>query len=272
MTLQEKQKRLEQLTKARRNCRECSSLCSKTDVVLFNSAEDSRLDFDTIGPWTRWNGNLNAKVMIVGQDWGTKEYLKEFKKWQEKHNNLPYEDYNKTNNNLASCIKQLNKEWDILNPIGIEDNSRYPLYFTNEILCYKDEKYMSASIPSVFYRECSQLFLLEQIEIVEPQEVILLGSDTFKNFIMATDKVSFNFNIKSDMNFGEIVEQVLADKLQIFYTTRNGKNIRIFPMWHTGGFGARNAKVLYKKINGDTNKSALEILEGQWNKIKNLMK
>jgi DNA polymerase len=27
-----------------------------------------------IGPWTQWQGNLNAELMIVGQDWGGTEY------------------------------------------------------------------------------------------------------------------------------------------------------------------------------------------------------
>lgn len=100
-------------------------------------------DSKTIGHWTDWNGNPDSEYMVVGQDWGTKKYLEKFCVSKRDNTALPYSS---TDKNLAVCVKALNSEWDILKSDGIEKNDRYPLYFTNEILCYKDEEKMNAPI------------------------------------------------------------------------------------------------------------------------------
>ena len=35
--------------------------------MLFRSAQ--------IGPWSLWQGNLDAEIMVIGQDWGDKNYF-----------------------------------------------------------------------------------------------------------------------------------------------------------------------------------------------------
>ncbi len=32
--------------------------------------QDKSLDTNKIGHWTEWQGSLDAKIMVVGQDWG----------------------------------------------------------------------------------------------------------------------------------------------------------------------------------------------------------
>ena len=60
----DKSERYFQLVEARKACTACAGLSNPS---TFHEGE---FDSAQIGPWSRWQGNLNAAVMIVGQDWG----------------------------------------------------------------------------------------------------------------------------------------------------------------------------------------------------------
>lgn len=270
-TTEEKKQRLKLLAEKRKGCDACAHLRYKATIKLFNAAQEPTLDVDEMGPWTEWNGNPDAEYMIIGQDWGTKEYLEAFRKWQKENNNLPYESYDITNKNLAACIRMLNSDWDILKTDGVDDNTRYPLYFTNEILCYKyeegDKAKMNAGIPAVCYRECAKRYLCEQIDIIEPKAIVLLGADTFRNFVRGAGKDRFNCDIDLNGNFGDVILKVLGETLRIVYKTAEGRECRVFPMWHTGGLGTKNAKMAFVKNGGSSDTPALEILKVQWSEM-----
>lgn len=270
--IESKKERFEQLIIRRKKCDRCSKFC-KNENWLYNSSSEAELECDSIGRWTCWNGNLDAELMIVGQDWGTKNHLEEFREEQKKYG-LPYEKDNTTNLNLAACIKQINSDWDILAKKDIENNERYPLFFTNEILCYKDEKYMNAKIPASCYKKCTEEFLLEEIDIVEPKAIVLLGSDAFKNFARVAGVQQLNEKLYLNEKFIKLVEKVLTDKLQLVYTTKSGAKVRVFPMCHVGGFGARNAKVAYMKNHKgeQPEPSARQVLEMQWKQMAVLLR
>lgn len=50
----------------RKACRRCEN-CGLTNPSV---VDNGKLDGIEIGPWTRWNGDLNARILIVGQEWG----------------------------------------------------------------------------------------------------------------------------------------------------------------------------------------------------------
>src|SRR5262245_28173851 len=58
-----------QLVAARKACHLCAGLTNPSDIA------DGRLDSQQIGPWSLWQGNLDATVMVVGQDWGDTGYF-----------------------------------------------------------------------------------------------------------------------------------------------------------------------------------------------------
>ena len=263
---EQKQWKLSQLTERRKKCDSCNYIESTKDIHFFNAGNSEELDCDTIGQWTKWNGNLDADYMIVGQDWGTKDYLIKFRETQ-KTENYPCELDSTTNRNLAECVKQINPAWDILSLEGIQNNERYPLYFTNEILCYKDDKLMNASIPAGCYTECSLLFLIQQIEIVEPKVIILLGASTFRGFVQATKNCGLECQDNWSGNFADLIPMVLEERIAINYRTKSGKLVRVFPMWHPGGLGLCNAKTADIKKNGKRDIPALDILKEQWNML-----
>lgn len=56
------------LVEDRKMCNACTGLIPK--MINPSSIESGKYDTDQIGPWTQWQGDLNAELMIVGQDWG----------------------------------------------------------------------------------------------------------------------------------------------------------------------------------------------------------
>src|SRR4051794_21164295 len=58
-----------ELVAARKACRACSGLTNP--AACGGGTHDS----DHIGPWSLWQGNLDAELMIIGQDWGDENYF-----------------------------------------------------------------------------------------------------------------------------------------------------------------------------------------------------
>jgi hypothetical protein len=67
--------------------RKDSRLCCSARLVsggaspcLLNPGDPQyrHLDSTQIGPWTRWQGNLDADVMIIAQDWGDTRYYEKY--------------------------------------------------------------------------------------------------------------------------------------------------------------------------------------------------
>jgi hypothetical protein len=57
------------LVSDRKDCRACSGLVNPA------CCDGGTLDSDQIEPWSLWQGNLNADLVIVGQDWGDTRYF-----------------------------------------------------------------------------------------------------------------------------------------------------------------------------------------------------
>ncbi len=65
----DKQAQYPQLVQKRKACRLCIDLTNPS--VCENGVYDQE---GHIGPWTRWQGNLNAELMVIGQDWGGEDF------------------------------------------------------------------------------------------------------------------------------------------------------------------------------------------------------
>src|SRR5437588_7043510 len=57
------------LVKARKACHAC------TGVTNGSAIEGGVYDCDEVGAWSLWQGNLNAQVIVVGQDWGDVDWF-----------------------------------------------------------------------------------------------------------------------------------------------------------------------------------------------------
>lgn len=143
------------LVKKRKACQLCAGLTNPSEV------DGGRFDSDQIGPWSRWQGNLSAELMVVGQDWGDTKYFRRHQGYDE--------DSNPTNRTLIRLIESIG--------ITVEAPScvtgRGVAFLTNAVLCLKDGG-LQGSVQKTWFRNCAP-FLRRQVEIVRPAAVVTLG-------------------------------------------------------------------------------------------------
>jgi DNA polymerase len=140
-------------------CRRCAGLTNPCLV------DDGAFDSPETGPWSRWQGNLDADLMVVGQDWGDDRYFR-------KHSGLEGPS-NPTNDALRELIQLLGID---VGPPG--DLRRGGVaFFTNAILCLKVGG-LQAAVDKSWFGSCSD-FLRRQVEIVSPRVVVCLGQQAY---------------------------------------------------------------------------------------------
>jgi uracil-DNA glycosylase family 4 len=142
-------------------------LCTGLGMTNPSRIEDGKYDSDQIGPWTQWQGDLGAELMIVGQDWGGSEYFIDQKGIED--------DHNITNINLKRLLASIGYE------VALPGEPAKPasLFFTNAVLCLKPGRLTGAVSPQCF-QNCGVRFLKPQIEILQPKVVVTLGLMPYK--------------------------------------------------------------------------------------------
>lgn len=208
-----KQERYFNLVNDRKNCRQCRGTDKKG---LLNPAECNKdHDSNHIGPWSRWQGNLDAKILVVGQDWGDVKYYEDnhgFDKTNSKSDNH-YE--NPTNQTLRVLLKIIDVEID---PAEKQETIG-ECFFTNAILCLKQNGGLQGTVINRWFINCGH-FLKDTIEIVSPKVVIAIGERAFRS-------VCQSFDIMAPKAF-----QAAVDNINGFTLSPNGT--RLFPVYHCG--------------------------------------
>jgi len=190
------------------------SYCFK-DPELLNPSNIENGIYDQglfLNPWARWHGNLNAKILLIGQDWGNKDYFLANKGQDDKRN--------PTNMNLKLLFKEIG--YDIGDPEL--DQKNLPLYFTNAVLGIKLGT-MAQKVKSSWYLDTIELFIKPLIEIIEPKIIIAMGSIPFKT-------VSKIYDLKIEP-LKKLIEKnpiTLPDKKLLFV------------FYHCSGLGIANRK------------------------------
>jgi uracil-DNA glycosylase len=235
-----KEMRYQELVEKRKRCNECSiGLQENEELELINPSRCSNRQHDSshIGPWSRWQGNIDAEIMIVGQDWGDDRYFidnKGFDKTRTK-SGAPYE--NPTNKALM----------DLLNTIGVniepckDYETKGDLFFTNAILCLKKKGRMQGPVKDKWLKNCGERFLRPLIDIVCPKVVITLGEKAYRSLCNI-------YNLEQEKNFKDAVENDNGYPLSA--------NTLLFPVYHCG------------KRTMNTNRSFPE-QKRDWERIKN---
>ena len=137
----------------------CAGLCNP-------SAKELRhLDSDQIGPWARLHGDLNARLMVIGQDWGDVDYF------------VSNGGLDKLNNPTMMNLELLLKSIGISVSMTSYSNCDVGLFLTNAILCLKTGG-LQAAIDPAWMANC-QGYLKNQIQIVRPRVVVCLGARAF---------------------------------------------------------------------------------------------
>lgn len=157
--MQTKQTQYDDLVARRKKCRVCIGLCNP------NAKELRHFDSDEIGPWTRLHGDLNASLMVIGQDWGDVDYF------------VSNGGLDKLNNPTMKNLELLLKSIGIGVSMTSCSNCDVGLFLTNAILCLKTGG-LQAAINSAWMENCKD-YLKNQIQIVRPRVVVCLGARAF---------------------------------------------------------------------------------------------
>lgn len=169
-----------------------------------------QFDCEQLGPWSLWQGNLDAGLLVLGQDWGDENY---FVKNQGRDT-----DDNPTNRSLRRLLSHIG-----LDPGPPSAPLTQPLFFTNAVLGLKSGG-MSTELKNIWLRHSSVHFTAPLIDIVQPRLIVTIGISAFKAL-----RLIFPFLPYESMN-GLL-------KYPPFHLP--GKRI-LFAMAHCGGLGLAN--------------------------------
>ena len=208
-------------------------------------------DCKEINLWTYWQGreNLNAKIMLVGQDWGcpwNPDYRSTIEQIRRANQN---QEYNYLHNNPSPTDANLAK---LFSELGYDITQKCPdLFFTNFILGYRS-KGLSGGYKKSWAKQDKGYFK-ELADIIAPKVILCLGRSTFEGVLSAFD-VKLSSRIKDYNAFIESSNNPVAVSLE------SGNTAYVFALAHCGAMGT---------LNRNSKKSAdLEKQLADWRKIR----
>lgn len=146
--------------------RKACTLCKELGLTNPASAPLRHLDSNQIGPWTRWQGDLDADIMVAAQDWGDVEGFKR---------QSGVDNRSATNRMLIELLAHVGVR--LTSPLASRQGSG--VFLTNAVLCLKYGN-AQTTVSKQWYANCGPKFLRRQIEIVRPRVVVTLGEWAYK--------------------------------------------------------------------------------------------
>ena len=128
--------------------------------------EGGRFDSQHLGPWSRWQGDLNADVVVVGQDWGDRAAF-------IKDEGID-SDQEQPGANLSAMA--LSGGWDIGRPHAPVPQQ---LFLTHAVLGIRETNARSGPLPAAWIED-SLPFLVALLRIVQPRALVSLGSVAYR--------------------------------------------------------------------------------------------
>ncbi|MFT4090974.1 MAG: hypothetical protein QM645_09595 [Asticcacaulis sp.] len=168
---------------------------------------DGAYDCEWVSPWTKSASNIDAKFMLIAQDWAGADYLSAPLRADVAR--LGYDPYLETNINLQRLLKTY------LN-VAFEE------CFATNLFPFIKQGSMNKAIPACDYRLAARDYLFPQIQILQPKVLICLGLPAYRF-------TSELFGVKPEARIGDAI----AHPLQI------GK-MQVFAVTHTGRLGTNN--------------------------------
>lgn len=133
---------------------------------------DGIFECDHVSPWTKSGGNVDAEILVVGQDWSSSDALGSDP--PDLHSaTLGFSPKFPTNRNLDDLLER---------HFGLD---RAECYLTNLFPFIKSGS-ASAAIPLKDLVASARRFTLPEVRIVSPRLVICLGLRTFRALMRAT--------------------------------------------------------------------------------------
>lgn len=246
------------LVEKRRACGACMTKpVGKSGMSYRNQASfPGILDADQIGNFSTWAHDLNAKVMIVGQDYcDAATYVRDAGRIQ-KEPILDVEDVKQysteTNYRLRLLVKELG--YDMGSPTTGSASSG--VFLTNAVLCMKPGG-MSDPNPQKVYNNCGTSFLRPLIDLVRPRAIVTLGVQATRSVLFSYLEDHPEFKAIRAQNFKEIFRQGAIELEQGRY---------LFPVYHPGNLGRMNRKAIEP-----TGPDGWSLQMEDWKRIKQMM-
>jgi DNA polymerase len=176
-----------QLVADRKACHLCPGLRNPGDV------EGGRFDSEHVGAWSLWQGNLDASLMVVGQDWGDTSYFVEGEGGEGPRNPT----------NLA-LVELVGIAGILIGRPGSE-SGRDVAFFTNAILCLKDAQGgLQGKVKQSWFANCAN-FLRRQIKIIHPLVVVGLGERAYRTILRGFAMECDSFRSEVDAADGRLL-------------------------------------------------------------------
>lgn len=207
-----KKTKYEQLVEKRKQFQFSDGLLNPSQI------ENGIYDRNHIGPWSVWQGNLNAKILLIGQDWSDINYFID--------NEGRDLDENPTNKNLIELFQVLKID------IGSPSQSKLeaPTFFTNAILGIKTKGKMAGKVSTSWARESTIAFLIPLLEIIEPEIIITLGT-------IAYNEIAFVYSLP---------RRPLKNLIEKNPIHLNDNKL-LYAQYHCGGLGLANRSLALQK-------------------------
>jgi len=174
-------------------------------------------DKEYLEPWSQWQGNLDASIVVVGQEFCD---LKTFNKVGGTVEQKPDVFEYPSNRNLVEYFRLLDIE--LGHPMS--PNRGNPVFFTNAVMGLKDGS-MSSNFKNSWLKESRDVFLIPLLEIIQPRVIIAIGTKA-----TATLGKIYGFPVESHS------KMVTTSPIH----TKSGP--LVFPVYHTGGLGLANRR------------------------------
>jgi hypothetical protein len=140
---------------------------------------DGRWDFPFVVPWTKSACNVDAKVMIIGQDWASEDYLREPKNDTPERvalrDEFGQDPHLPTNRNIKRWLRFFDLTWE-------------QTYATDVSVFIKPAR-ISAKVSMSLLERCATKYTVPQIRIVKPIMAICLGIPTYNSVRLALGKL-----------------------------------------------------------------------------------
>ena len=195
-----KQEKYIEMVSERKACR----LCEDSGLTNPSVVDGGKHDANEIGPWTRWNGDLNAQILVVGQEWGS---IASF----VAQRGLDKADSD-TNEMLVYLLASVGIDISDA-PKGRPDSG---VFLTNAALCLKEGNAQS-TVKKQWFKNCSTAFLRRQIDLVQPRVVVALGKEAYQAICYAYDMDSVS---------------KFSDAIGLIVPIKNTDGIRMIPVSH----------------------------------------
>lgn len=220
------------------NCHICEKLVTLPHLKNSERLENDDHGLDTDHPylnrWNLWHGNLDADIMVIGQDYGTKE----------DGNAFDVCNFATTTNPTNARLKEL-----FMDALRIDlDANETPLFFTNMANCYR-KKRTSGGMHSGWLPICANKYMERLIRIIRPKIIIVLGRSAFEA-MHCMEQLSITCS-NSVENGKDSYAEIISHNYQI---DLDGSKIDVFPVYHPGA-------------NSQLNRTEEEQLK-DWQKIK----